>query len=169
MGGFESLYTKQYKQKLPNKSHFANAHLFHFTLCFFISLSMTSYLPFPDHRLFLIHASPFQILSSILTLGENLRKCDCIYWVPGSESRKAPQHVLYCNFSASLNRNIAQHVSKCSFTGGCQMKCKLITICSMKLYSIVALKELKNWCIHSLCFVTYVDKLKILKKEKLYI
>lgn len=38
MGVFESLYTKQYKQKLANKSHFAKAPLFHFTLYFFISL-----------------------------------------------------------------------------------------------------------------------------------
>lgn len=48
------------------------------------------------------------------------------------------------------------------------MKYGLITICSIRLYSTVALKELKNWCIHILCFATYLHKLKR-KKEKLYI
>lgn len=84
LGVFESLYTKQYEQKLANKSHFAKAHLFHFTLYFFISPFHDLLSVFSDHRLLLIHTSAFQILSSILTLGENLRKCDCVHQVLGS-------------------------------------------------------------------------------------
>lgn len=75
--------------------------------------------------------------------------------------------MLYCNFSAPLNRNIAKHMSKCFFTEGCQMKYGLITICSIRLYSTVVLKEPKNWCIHTLYFANYLHKFK--KKEIVYL
>lgn len=59
MGVFESLYTKRYKQKVANKSHFSKVQLFHFTLCFFISLFHDLLSAFSWSQTILIHASVF--------------------------------------------------------------------------------------------------------------